>query len=94
MNTIAKLWNGNLEPIRYSGINNQEIQELENLIQSNYSHVLETADVKTKENFEKFKDCFEEYLSLVCEQSFCDGYALGSKLLVEALTNAEIITKT
>ncbi|MBE6813936.1 MAG: hypothetical protein E7522_00630 [Ruminococcaceae bacterium] len=94
MNTIAKLWNGNLAPIKYLGINNQDIQELESLIQSNYNHVLETADIKTKENFEKFKDCFEEYLSLISEQSFCDGYALGSKLLVEALTNAETITKT
>ena len=94
MNTIAKLWNGNLEPIKYSGINNQDLQELEGLILTNYNHVLETADIKTKENFEKFKDCFEEYLSLVSEQSFCDGYALGSKLLVEALTSSEIITKT
>lgn len=94
MNTIAKLWNGNLEPIRYSGINNQDIHELESLIQSNYNHVLETINRETIETFEKFKDCFEEYLSLVCEQSFCDGYALGSKLLVEALTSAEIITKT
>ncbi len=94
MNTIAKLWNGNLEPIKYSGINNQDIHELENLILTNYNHVLETADIKTKESLEKFKDCFEEYLSLVSEQSFCDGYALGSKLLVEALTSAEIITKT
>jgi hypothetical protein len=94
MTTIAKLWNGNLEPIKYLGINNQEMHDLENLILSNYNHVIENADTKTKESFEKYKDCFEEYLSLICEQSFCDGYALGSRLLVEALTSAEIITKT
>ena len=53
MTTIAKLWNGNLEPIKYLGINNQEMHDLENLILSNYNHVIENADTKTKESFEK-----------------------------------------
>ena len=88
--TIAQLWNGNLQPIVRSGINNRQIKELEELMRRNIEELEEGLTDQQKEVFSVYSDCIEEYLVLTNEQSFCDGYSLGTKLTVEALTGAEL----
>ena len=48
---------------------------------------------ETKENLEKYVDCVNDYVLLISEQSFCDGFCLGSKISAEALVGAEQFLK-
>ncbi len=32
------------------------------------------------------RDCVDEYVLLIAEQAFCDGFSLGATLIAEALT--------
>lgn len=89
--TIAQLWSGKLNPIEYLGINNKEIKNLENLMQRNLEKLENNLDEKSQEIFEKYNDCINEYISILCEQSFCDGFCLGTKIVTEALNSAEQI---
>ncbi|MGM9574386.1 MAG: DUF6809 family protein [Oscillospiraceae bacterium] len=84
--TIAQLWNGELEPVRYSGLNNPEIKQLEALTQRNGERLEESLDEKAKELLERYNDCIKEYMTVLNEQSFCDGFCLGTKLAAEAMT--------
>ena len=90
-NTIANLWNGNLEPIRYLGQNSKEIKQLENLLERNQEKLEETLTEISKKLFEKYNDCMNEYILLTTEQAFCDGFCLGVKIISEALNGAEEI---
>lgn len=87
--TIAQLWNGNLEPIRYFGKENPQIKDLEKLIQSNREKLEQNMNETEKEWFEKYSDCIGEYVDKLNEQAFCDGFCLGTKITTEALTSVE-----
>lgn len=89
MKTIAKLWNGNIEPVRFSGINNSEMKKLRGLIQSNYEKLEES--VADKSILEKYNDSTAEYVIMTAEQAFSDGFCLGTKITAEAMTKAEEI---
>ena len=84
--TIAQLWNGELEPVRYSGLNNPGIKQPEALTQRNGERLEESLDEKAKELLERYNDCIKEYMTVLNEQSFCDGFCLGTKLAAEAMT--------
>ena len=92
-NTIALLRNGNLDPVRYSGKNNPEITELEELLQRNLEKLETALDKNTAILFEKYASCVDEYIAVTCEQSFCDGFCLGAKILTESLHGAEALCK-
>ena len=89
--TIARLWNGTLDPAKYSGADNSELKQLEQLIQRNGESLEESIDKKAEEIFEKYIDCVNEYIVLCNEQAFCDGFSLGAKIITEALLSAEQI---
>ena len=88
---IAELFNGNLDPLRYFGKDNVELNKLEILIHRNCENLKENFDEKSIEIFEKYNDCINEYIFLIIEGAFCDGFCLGTKIFVEALTGAEQI---
>ena len=56
------------------------------LLQRNGERLEECLDEKENEVFEKYNDCVKECIAVLCEQSFCDGFCLGTKLAAEALT--------
>ncbi len=89
--TIRQLWNGNLDPIRYLGLNNTEIKQLEILMQRNEENLVKRLDEGGEEILEKYHDCMSEYATLISEQAFRDGFCLGAKIVVEALSGAERI---
>ena len=91
LKTIAELWNGALEPIRYLGVNNSQIKQLDKLIQSNSERLKENLSETAKEIFKKYDDCITEYISILSEQAFCEGFCLGTKITSEALTYGEEI---
>ena len=79
-NTIIRLWHGELEPSSYTGMNDPELMQLERLLQRNGNRLEECLDEKGKALFEKYFNCIEEYITVLCEQSFCNGFCLGTKL--------------
>ncbi len=86
---IVDLWNGNLEPIATCGRNNAEIKKVVRLIERNRDKLVDKLDEKQKVIFEKYDSCINEYLVLITEQAFSDGYSVGSKLLAEALIDED-----
>ncbi|MBQ8740253.1 MAG: hypothetical protein IJY79_01730 [Clostridia bacterium] len=93
MDTIAKLWSGQLEPIVYLGKNNNKLREHEKSITTCLDNLESILDKQGAELLEKYKICIEEYISLACEQSFCDGYCLATKITSEAFIGADEIVK-
>ena len=43
--------------------------------------------------FEKYNDCIDEYISAICEQAFCEGFCVGTRISSESLSGAEEILK-
>ena len=91
--TISQLWSGNLAPVTRLGMNNIEIDKMEKLMSDNYAKLKTKLNDETKENLEKYVDCVNDYVLLISEQSFCDGFCLGSKISAEALVGAEQFLK-
>lgn len=87
--TISQLWSGNLDPITRLGMNNIEIDKMEKLMSDNYDKLKDKLNDETKEFLEKYFDCVNDYVLLISEQSFCDGFCLGTKISAEALVSAE-----
>ena len=81
----------NLTPVKFSGINNPEIRELEDLIERNRTSLEEKLDKNQIEILKTYTDCINEYILVFTEQAFCDGFSVGTKIIVEALTDAEKI---
>lgn len=90
-NTISELWYGNLNPVRQVGKNDSEIKNLEELISKNTKKIEALLNEKEKDFLGKYVDCINEYIALVCEQAFCNGYCLGTKITTEALVGADKI---
>ncbi len=86
--TIIKLWSGTLDPIHYLGQNNTEIKQLEALMQRNLEKLQATAGKTSVSILDAYTDCIDEYATSIAEQAFCDGFSLGVKLVVEALTKS------
>lgn len=84
--TITDLWNGNLAPSEYCGSRDTEANHLIALIERNSHALLDGLTASQKEIFQRYVDCSEEYLIRMLELAFCDGFSLGCKLIIEALT--------
>ena len=85
-NTIAQLWNGHIEPVRHLGEENPQIDQLKAFMKDTYEKLEKNLDDKNKRLLEKYGRYICEYIVLVSEEAFCDGYCLGTKLTVQALT--------
>ncbi len=86
---LAELWNGNIAPVRHLGENSEEIRHLRKLIESNCKKLENGLDEAQKSRWETYQLCVEEYLSLIAEDAFCCGAAVGARLLAEMLLRTE-----
>ncbi|MBQ4599637.1 MAG: hypothetical protein IJB19_06965 [Clostridia bacterium] len=89
--TIAQLWNGDLEPIRYFGVTNAEMKKAEIFMQCNLEKLKENSSETMNELFQRYEDSINEYILISNEQAFCDGFCLGAKITAEAFSGAEEI---
>lgn len=87
--TISQLWGGNLDPVMHLGANNIEIAKMEKLMSDNFSKLKTKINDEQKAILEKYLDCVNDYVFLISEQSFCDGFCLGTKISAEALITGE-----
>ena len=89
--TIAELYNGNIQPIRNLGKSNDEIKHLEVLIEKTHEDLENELNDKQKSFFQRYEGNINEYMCLLSEEAFCDGFCVGVKIITEALQNAENI---
>lgn len=86
---IGELWNGNIQPCVNLGKENNEIGCIISLLTKNGEKLQSMLDKEQEKVFIKYCEKTEDYLSLLTEQAFCDGFRLGCKIMVEALTEEE-----
>ncbi len=90
-NTIARLYRGQLEPKSVLGNGNVEMRRSEILIEKNFYKLKENLNEDMKAILEKYSQCIDEYIVLISEQAFYDGFCLGTRILSEAIGGAERI---
>ena len=82
---IEELWHGNISPQTDSRNNSPEMKQLMEYIARHHDDLLKTLNEEQKETFEKFDDCWSEYMSLAEKAIFTYAFKLGAKLTYEAL---------
>ena len=74
---IKELWHGNIIPGEDSRTNSKEMKELLGYMAIHHEDLEKTFTDEQKEIFEKFHDCWDEYVSLaeavIFEYAFCLG---------------------
>ena len=83
---ITELWHGNINPQTDSRNNSTEMKELMEYMARHHNDLLKTITDEQKEIFEKFHDCWDEYVSLAEAAIFEYAFKLGMQIAIETLT--------
>ena len=83
--TIEGLWHGNIIPQEDSRTNSSEMKELLSYMARHHEDLEKSFTDEQKETFEKFHDCWSEYMSLAEKAIFVYAFKLGAKLMIESL---------
>ena len=83
---INELWLGNIDPQNDSRNNSQKIKELMEYMARHHEDLEKSFTDEQKETFEKFHDCWSEYMSLVEAAIFEYAFKLGMQIAIETLT--------
>ena len=89
MNTIKELWHGNIVPQDDSRNNSREMKQLMEYMARHHDDLLKSMTDEQKEAFEKFDDCWSEYMSLAEVAIFEYAFKLGARLTIEIQTDIE-----
>ena len=84
--TIEELWHGNIIPHEDSRTNSKEIKELLRYMSRHHEALEKSFSDEQKEIFEKFHDCWSEYMSLGETAIFEYAFKLGMQIAIETLT--------
>lgn len=82
---INELWLGNINPQNDSRNNSKEMKELMEYMTRHHEDLLKTMTDEQKAIFEKFNDCWSEYVSLSEAAIFTYALKLGMQIMIEAL---------
>ena len=82
---INELWHGNIVPQEDSRNNTKEMKELLSYMSRHHEDLEKTLSDEQKEIFEKFHDCWSEYMSLGEAAIFEYAFKLGAKIAFEIL---------
>ena len=82
-NIINELWHGNIVPQDDSRNNSPEMKELMEYMARHHDDLLKTLNDEQKEIFEKFDDCWSEYMSLAEAAIFEYAFRIGARLAME-----------
>ena len=82
---IKELCRGNVMPPEDSRQNTPEMQQLLEYISRHNDDLLKTMTDEQKEIFEKFHDCWDEYVSLAETAIFEYAFKLGMQIAIEIL---------
>ena len=83
---LKELWHGNIIPQEDSRNNSKEMKELLGYMARHHEDLEKTFTDEQKEIFEKFHDCWSEYMSLGEAAVFEYAFRLGMRIAIETLT--------
>ena len=86
---INELWHGSIVPQKDSRNNSPEMKELMEYMARHHDDLLKTMTDEQKEIFEKFHDCWDEYVSLAEAAIFEYAFRLGARLVMEVQKDSE-----
>ena len=84
---INELWHGNIVPQEDSRNNTKEMKELINYIARHDEDLGKLLTEEQKAIFEKYQDCWNEYVSLAEAAIFEYGFKVGMTIAIETLSN-------
>ena len=82
---IDELWHGNIIPQEDSRTNSKEMKELLDYMSRHHEDLEKSFNAEQKETFEKFHDCWGEYMSLGEAAIFEYAFKLGMQIAIETL---------
>ena len=82
---LKELWNGNISPGGDSRNNSKEMKELLGYMARHHEELEKSFTDEQKEIFEKFHDCWDEYVSLAEAAIFEYAFNLGMQIAIETL---------
>ena len=85
MNVINELWYGNIIPQEDSRSNSKEMKELLGYMSKHHDELQKSLNKEQKETFEKFHDCWSEYISLSEAAIFEYAFKLGANLMLDTV---------
>ena len=86
MSILQELWRGNICPQTDSRNNSPEMKELMEYMARHHDDLLKTMTDEQKEIYEKFDECWSEYMSLAEAAIFEYAFKLGMQIAIETLT--------
>ena len=86
---INELWHGSIVPQKDSRNNSPEMKELMEYMARHHDDLLKSMTDEQKETFEKFHDCWSEYMSLAEAAIFEYAFKLGARLTLEVQKDEE-----
>ena len=84
---IQELWHGNIVPQEDSRNNTKEMKELISYIARHDEDLEKLLTEEQKAIFEKYQDCWNEYVSLAEAAIFEYAFKLGMTIAIETLIN-------
>ena len=87
--TIEELWHGTIIPQQDSRTNSPEMKELLRYMARHHEDLEKSFTEEQKEIFEKFHDCWDEYVSLDEAAIFEYAFRLGVRLTMEVQMDNE-----
>ncbi len=71
------------------GLNNFDVKHSENLMRDKREKLEKCLDESRQMILEKYIDSVSEYISVIAEQAFYDGFCMDAKITSEALNGVE-----
>ena len=88
-NMIKELWHGNIVPQEDSRTNSKEMKELIGYIARHNEDLTKLLNDEQMEIFEKYQECWNEYVSLAEAAIFEYAFRLGARLIIEVQKDSE-----
>ena len=82
---IKELWHGNIIPQEDSRPNSKEMKELLGYMARHHEDLEKGFSDEQKDIFDKFHDCWSEYMSLAEAAIFTYAFKLGMRIAIESL---------
>ena len=86
---IKELWHGNIIPQEDSRTNSKEMKELIGYIARHNEDLTKLLNDEQMEIFEKYQECWNEYVSLAEAAIFEYAFRLGARLIIEVQKDSE-----
>ena len=84
--TLEELWHGNISPETDSRTNTPEMKRLMEYMARHHDDLVTTMTNEQKDIFERFDDCWSEYVSMAEKSIFVYAFRLGANIAIDILS--------